>query len=330
MTATATAPAPTGVAPPRTSAARRAGSGRPWIVLLALLGVLTLAYPSAARWFSDRKHAVEVSGYTEQVDRLPDAEGRAILDRAAAYNAALPTGPLRGVSLAGGAATSDGATGPEYLDQLAVPGTDVMATLGIPSIGLDLPVRHGTDEATLGRGLGHLANSSLPVGGPGTHTVLTGHSGLVGSSMFDGLHDLEAGDAIVLTTLGATTRYEVHAIDVVSPGATDSLRIEQGEDLLTLVTCTPIGVNSHRLLVRAHRVADQLAVGDGTVAGPGVGAGFPGWMVVVGAAVVGAGVVVRAPEGARRRGAATGGRHRAGRKQPPVRPRARPAGTLRG
>lgn len=303
-------------------AARRRGV-RPLVALLALLGVLTLVYPSAARWFSDRRHAVEITGYAEEVELLPDAQGRAILDRAAAWNADLPTGPLRGVSLAGGSATSTGSSGARYLDHLVVPGTDVIASLGIPAIDLDVPVRHGTGTETLSRGAGHLAGSSLPVGGEGTHAVLTGHSGLVQSSMFDALHDLESGDEVVLTVLGATLRYEVDAIEVVTPDSTGGLRIEPGRDLLTLVTCTPVGVNSHRLLVHAHRVADTAALDDGTVGGSGILAGFPWWAVVAGVAVLGAGVAalhpgrVLRPRGAHR---ATGARRPAPAAPAPARP----------
>lgn len=288
---------------------------RPLIALLALLGVLTLVYPTAARWFSDRRHTVEISGYAEEVDRLPDAQGRAILAAAAAYNDDLPTGPLRGVSLANGTASSTGETGAGYRQQLAVPGTDVMASIGIPAIGLDLPIRHGTDEGTLGRGVGHLAGSSLPIGGEGTHAVLTGHSGLVGSSMFDDLHDLEVGDDVVLTALGAVARYEIDSIEVVTPDSTAGLRIEPGEDRLTLVTCTPIGVNSHRLLIHAQRVPDVSVLDDGSLGGSGIVAGFPWWAVVAGSTVAGA-LATALPRGrrpSRHRAVVAGRAHRGAR-----------------
>lgn len=315
--ATTTA-APVVLPPARATRTARRRGARPLVALLALLGVLTLLYPTAARWFSDRRHAVEVTGYAEQVDRLPDAQGRAILAAAAEYNAGLPTGTLRGVSLAGGTASSTGDAETSSREQLAVPGTDVVAGLGIPALGLDLPVRHGTDESTLGRGVGHLAGSSLPVGGEGTHTVLTGHSGLVGSAMFDGLHDLEAGDEVVLTVLGAVLRYEIDRIEVVTPDTTDGLRIEPGEDQLTLVTCTPIGVNSHRLLVHAHRVADGAEPGAGGLGGSGIVAGFAWWAVVAGVALVAAGLVALLPARRPGRAAVRRGRRR-GRPRPPAR-----------
>lgn len=287
------------------------------VAVLALLGVITLVYPSAARWFSDRRHAVEVTGYAAEVDQLPDATGRAILARAAEYNADLPTGPMRGLTLANGGASGGTTTG-GYRDQLAVPGTDVMASLSIPAIGLDLPVRHGTDEATLGRGLGHLEGSSLPVGGAGTHSLITGHSGLVDASMFDHLHDLEAGDVVVVSVVGATLRYEIDSIETVTPASTEGLRIVPGEDRLTLVTCSPIGVNSHRLLVHAHRLADAPGTGSAQLGGTGIVAGFAWWAVAMAGGLAGSAVLAAPP---RRRG-----RHRRGRD---VRGAGRPDGDHR-
>lgn len=300
--------ATTGPSRPAAPARRQGRSLRVAVAVLALLGVVTLVYPSAARWFSDRRHAVEVTGYASEVEQLPDADGRAILARAADYNDALPSGALRGLSLANGGAAG-GTTSGGYPDQLAVPGTDVMASVSIPAIGLDLPVRHGTDEATLARGLGHLEGSSLPVGGAGTHSLITGHSGLVDSAMFDDLHDLEAGDLVVVSVVVATLRYEVDAIETVTPESTEGLRIEPGEDLLTLVTCSPIGVNSHRLLVHAHRVADEAAPGSGEVAGTGIVAGFAWWAVALAGGLAGSVALAAAPRrpGRHRRRRGAGG-----------------------
>ena len=129
-----------------------------------------------------------------------------------------------------------------------------MSQLAIPSIDLRLPVYHGTRDETLQKGLGHLYGSALPTGGEGFHSVITGHTGLTNATLFDDLVDVEVGDAIYLSTFGERMKYQVYDIEVVLPEETDSLRAEEGRDLLTLITCTPYGINTHRLLVHAERV----------------------------------------------------------------------------
>ena len=130
----------------------------------------------------------------------------------------------------------------------------VMARIVIPSIHVSLPVYHGTDSRTLTEGIGHLFGTSLPIGGPSTHAVLTGHTGLSTATMFDNLNQLKKGDVFYVSSLGQTLKYEVNDITVVKPEETDSLRKVPGRDLVTLITCTPYGVNSHRLLVTGERV----------------------------------------------------------------------------
>ena len=130
----------------------------------------------------------------------------------------------------------------------------VMARIVIPSIHVSLPIYHGTDSRTLTEGVGHLFGTSLPIGGPSTHAVLTGHTGLSTATMFDNLNQLKKGDVFYVSSLGQTLKYEVNDITVVKPEETDSLRKVPGRDLVTLITCTPYGVNSHRLLVTGERV----------------------------------------------------------------------------
>lgn len=130
----------------------------------------------------------------------------------------------------------------------------VMARIVIPSIHVSLPIYHGTDSRTLTEGVGHLFGTSLPIGGPSTHSVLTGHTGLSTATMFDNLNQLKKGDVFYVSSLGQTLKYEVNDITVVKPEETDSLRKVPGRDLVTLITCTPYGVNSHRLLVTGERV----------------------------------------------------------------------------
>ena len=139
-----------------------------------------------------------------------------------------------------------------YLHEMDI--DPVMARIVIPSIHVSLPIYHGTDSRTLTEGIGHLFGTSLPIGGPSTHAVLTGHTGLSTATMFDNLNQLKKGDVFYVSSLGQTLKYEVNDITVVKPEETDSLRKVPGRDLVTLITCTPYGVNSHRLLVTGERV----------------------------------------------------------------------------
>jgi len=208
----------------------------------------------------------------------------------------------------------------DYLDQLRLGRSDTMARLRIPTIGASLPVFHGTSDETLERGVGHLQGSALPVGGAGTNSVLTGHSGIPQSRLFTDLHDLVAGDLMTVEVVGETLTYQVDRIDTVLPTETDLLQPVPGADLLTLVTCTPIGVNTHRLLVQAHRVEEADLPAAVIVAGA-AGAGFPWWgLVWSGALTWGLWFAVR-PAALTRAGAV--GRHRVpargGRRRPALR-----------
>ena len=208
----------------------------------------------------------------------------------------------------------------DYLDQLRLGRSDTMARLRIPTIGASLPVFHGTSDETLERGVGHLQGSALPVGGAGTNSVLTGHSGIPQSRLFTDLHDLVAGDLMTVEVVGETLTYQVDRIDTVLPTETDLLQPVPGADLLTLVTCTPIGVNTHRLLVQAHRV-DEADLPAAVIVAGAAGAGFPWWgLVWSGALTWGLWFAVR-PAALTRAGAV--GRHRVpargGRRGPAVR-----------
>lgn len=288
-------------APARRLVARRALRAprlrRLLVVLLALAGTSILLYPSAGNWFSDRAHAAEVTGYTETVDSMPLGERAAMLEQARAYNASLAQGRIDDpYGLAAAAAAEAAAQAPAeqpaspgealgYLDQLSLGASGTMARLRIPDIGVSLPVYHGTSDDVLTRGIGHLQGSALPVGGSGTNSVLTGHSGIPEAVLLTDLHDLRGGEIVSVDVLGETLTYVVDSISTVLPTETDLLQPVPDADLLTLVTCTPVGVNSHRLLVQAHRVDDDTAPSAVTVGGT-AGAGFPWWAVVLGAALV--------------------------------------------
>lgn len=299
-------PAPDAPARSRARAGRAAwGWSQTIIVLIAAIGIGVLVYPTAAAWFSAWSHDTDVDGYVSSVDQIPAHEITDLLDQAEEYNQNLPTGPLRDPYALGadGQQTAIGDGTDAYFDTLSTDGTEAMARVRIPSIHVDLPIFHGTGEEVLGRGIGHLYGSSLPVGGPGTHAVLTGHNGFVQATLFDDIDELVEGDLIIVTTLGEDLYYEVDSTETVLPDETDSLRQVPGRDYITLVTCTPTGVNTHRFLVRAERVdapADDSTVT--TIADSTDPAGFPWWaLLVVGVPTLTAIVVM--PRRHQRRGA---------------------------
>lgn len=244
----------------------------------AMLGIGALLYPTAADWFATLEHDSEVSGYVERAEALPDAAKRSALADAEAYNALMPNGPLRdpfGAAASADALTSEFAA---YDSLLGVAGSDVMGELDYPGLGISLPIRHGTSDEVITQGVGHLYGSSLPIGGPSTHSVLTSHSGLVNASLFTPLADARTGDVFSVAVLGDTHWYRVDLITTVAPDETDALRIVDGDDHITLVTCTPIGINSHRLLVRGTRIdAPDDDAARTVIAGDGRTAGFPWW-----------------------------------------------------
>ncbi|WP_228479748.1 class C sortase [Microbacterium abyssi] len=250
---------------------------------LTIVGLCVLLYPSAASWFSARVHATAVNGYVHDVAALDDDVVQGVLAAAHEYNDRLPDGPLRDpYALDADGSQSEIAGGRDGYEQLlgGLPG-DVMARIRIPTIAVDLPVFHGTDENTLAQGAGHLYGSGLPVGGEGTHSVLTAHSGLVNSTLFTDLHELQLGDVFTVTVLNEVLYYSVDQILTVEPNQTDALRQIAGGDYVTLVTCTPIGINSHRLLVRGERIEppaagsiDRVAVTDDVI-----DPGFPWWVI---------------------------------------------------
>lgn len=216
--------------------------------LILLIGIGVLAYPSVADWWNRMHASRAVAGYVEQVKSMEPERRAAMLAEADKYNADLPSIPDRW-NLEDNAEQLK-----RYNETLDITGTGIMGYVSIPKIGAQLPVYHGTDEAVLQIALGHLTGSSLPVGGDTSHAVISGHTGLPSAKLITDLDQLKAGDLFQFHVLDRTLTYEVDEINVVLPGEMDKLNLSQGEDLATLVTCTPYGVNSHRLLVRGHRV----------------------------------------------------------------------------
>ena len=210
---------------------------------IAALGLML--YPLVGELLSERYHSDVETTYTAAIADTDDAELTAQREAAQQYNAMLS-----------GAATitEGGASAPPlaYAQQLTVGG--VMAYVDIPKINVYLPVQHGTDADTLERAVGHVVGTSLPVGGSSTHAVLSAHSGMASSKLFSDIDQLAEGDTFYIHVLGEVLAYKVDAIHTVLPTDTSLLQIEDNKDLVTLVTCTPFGVNTHRLLVRGHRV----------------------------------------------------------------------------
>ena len=210
---------------------------------IAALGLML--YPLVGELLSERYHSDVETTYTAAIADADDAELTAQRQAAEQYNA----------MLSGTAAiTEGGASAPPlpYAEQLTVGG--VMAYVDIPKINVYLPVQHGTDAETLERAVGHVVGTSLPVGGSSTHAVLSAHSGMASSKLFSDIDQLTAGDTFYIHVLGEVLAYKVDAINTVLPTDTSLLQIENGKDYVTLVTCTPFGVNTHRLLVRGHRI----------------------------------------------------------------------------
>ncbi|WP_051668128.1 MULTISPECIES: class C sortase [unclassified Microbacterium] len=260
------------------------------VAAMLLAGVSTVTYPTAANWFSDRAHATEVSGYVQEVQDLGDSALQKILGAADRYNHDLQSGPLRDpFALDEEGRSKDVEDGwDDYVSQLDFGAEAPLARIRIPEIDVDLPIYHGTDDAVLDKGVGHLYGTSLPVGGTGTHAVLSGHSGIPGSALFTRVSQLANDSSIYIDVAGTTLTYKVEQILTVAPDDATSLRQVVGHDYITLLTCTPIGVNSHRLLVRAERVPDAVASDEAARVAPNAtDPGFPWWALWSGATLIG-------------------------------------------
>ena len=218
-------------------------------VIYLVLAMLVFLSPVVLTHYKNVEQHRIAENYSRGVDKLPEREREAAFAEAQAYNAQLPEvgAPDPWVN---GVDTSS----PDYqryLDTLHQIGA--MARVRVPSVGIDLPVYHGTSTDVLAHGVGHLYGTALPVGGEGNHAVLTGHTGLATLTMFDNLTHIKVGDVFTVEVMGKTMVYKVDQIETVLPDQVEALRAEEGRDLLTLVTCTPYGINSHRLLVRGER-----------------------------------------------------------------------------
>lgn len=219
-------------------------------VLIFLTGLGVLLYPVFSDLWNQHRQNRLMTDYTNTVTDMEDAERNALWSAAVQYNQGLQAAPQDAFTGA-----DPGPKNP-YWSLLDPDGTGVMGYLEIPKISLRLPIYHGTGDAALQKGIGHLAGTSLPVGGSGTHCVLSGHRGLPSALLFTDLDQLETGDTFTLYVLDQRLSYQVDQILVVEPEDVSALAPEDGKDYVTLVTCTPYGVNTHRLLVRGSRIED--------------------------------------------------------------------------
>ncbi|GEA43096.1 putative fimbrial associated sortase-like protein [Corynebacterium striatum] len=249
---------------------------------LVIVGVLVMLYPVTSTLWNNHLATKAAQEYAKLEKSAPQEVKDTQWERAHEYNENRTTGPILDPWLA--RLDENNPEYQEYLDQLSA--NDAMARLIFPKIKADLPIFHGTDDDTLQKGLGHLFGSDLPVGGKGTHSVITGHTGLANSTMFDHLNKAEKGDVFYVQVSGKKLKYVVDQIKVVLPTETEELRPEQGKDYITLITCTPYGINTHRLLVRGHQV--PLDPEDHEVFDKNHGAGWQWWMyaLLAAAAVV--------------------------------------------
>ncbi|MCD8022010.1 MAG: class C sortase [Lachnospiraceae bacterium] len=216
-----------------------------------LIGAGILAYPSVSNWWNSRVTSRAVATYDQTVANLSEADYSDLWEAAEEYNANLASiGSANAI-------TDTDLVDEDYWDLLDISGTGVMGYITISKINVQLPIYHGTDASVLQVGAGHLEGTSLPVGGESTHCVISAHRGLPSALLFTNLDQLEVGDTFYLTVLGETLTYEVDQITIVEPEEIENIYIEEGKDYCTLMTCTPYGVNSHRLLVRGVRVENE-------------------------------------------------------------------------
>ena len=219
------------------------------LLLVLLVGLSLVLYPSFSNWWNSMHQSRAVASYVEQVAHIDDDQYDAIWNAAWEYNLSLLDRPNNFILSQEQKA--------EYEALLDIGGTGIMGYIEVPAIDVTLPIYHGTDEAVLQVAVGHLEWTSLPVGGSSSHCVLSGHRGLPSAQLFTDLDKLVLGDVFLMRVLDEVLTYEVDQIRIVEPYEVEDLHIAQGKDYCTLVTCTPYGINSHRLLVRGHRIENR-------------------------------------------------------------------------
>ena len=215
------------------------------LILVFFVGLSVMLYPTISDYVNQLHQTRAVANYAADVDKLSDADYTAYFEAADAFNAQIAADPD---------ALYFPDRFPSYESTLDVTGTGIMGYITIEKIGVELPIYHGTSDAVLQVAAGHLEGTSLPVGGASTHAVISAHRGLPSAKLFTNLDQLEVGDTFTITVLVRTLTYEVDNISIILPTETDSLKVSEGKDYITLMTCTPYGINTHRLLVRGRRI----------------------------------------------------------------------------
>jgi sortase A len=218
------------------------------LAVFLVVGLGIMFYPSVSDWWNSWHASRSISEYVAAVEQVDNSELERMLSEAEVYNKQLASNHHFDL---------DEDEYAEYESLLDISGTGIMGYISIPSINVNLPIYHGTDEAVLQVAAGHLAGSSLPVGGESTHSIISGHRGLPSAKLFSDLDKVVVGDTFVISILNEKITYRVDQIKVVVPEDTSELDIVDGKDYCTLVTCTPYGINTHRMLVRGHRVENE-------------------------------------------------------------------------
>lgn len=232
--------------------------------IMLFVGLLVMLYPIISNWWNSRVQSRAIANYEMAVNNMDDGEAEAMIAEAVDYNSKIARleSPFTNYEQVAG-----------YYDILDISGTGIMGYISIPSIQVEIPIYHGTSESVLNVAAGHLEGSTIPVGGPTTHSVISAHRGLPSAKLFTDLDRLVVGDIFTINVLGEVYTYEVEEIHIVLPHEMDKLLVVPGEDIVTLMTCTPYAVNTHRLLLRSHRidtkyVSDAKVVSDATKVDP--------------------------------------------------------------
>lgn len=219
-------------------------------IIFIIVGTGIFLYPSISNYFAEKNHVEAIRNYDKMVIKIGEDSLKKEKEKAQTYNENLSGDPVHDPFVLG----SGYALPENYKEVLNISGDGIMGYIQIPKISVDLPIYHGTSEEVLEKGVGHIQNTSVPIGGNSTHSVLTGHTGLPNAELFTRLDELVVGDIFYIHILNDILTYKVYEIKVVLPDNISELQITNGNDFVTLVTCTPYGVNSHRLLVKAKRV----------------------------------------------------------------------------
>lgn len=218
------------------------------LILFFVLGLGLIAYPSVSNWWNELKQTRAILDYESSISRMSDEEYQQILTNAHAYNETLSSKGIQWVQ-----------TDPDlqsYFETLNIDGKGNMGYISIPKISVNLPIFHGISEEVLQNAIGHVPGTSLPIGGQTSHSVISGHRGLPSSRLFSDLDQLQIGDRWTISVMNETFTYEVDQILTVEPDDIQHIQMIEGQDLMTLITCTPYGVNTHRLLIRGHRISN--------------------------------------------------------------------------